>query len=967
MGVYQNDLAYVPHHKMGFKILDEQQLKNLFPNYLSLLDKINVHREKIAELDKIERPKDKQHNLMYDNIFAILGKRGAGKTSVIYTLKSLLKDQGENNIVFPIIMPEMLPKGCSVMGWILSVMEETVDEIDKRLKRKEEYPLFAECLHEPQTSLKQEYNRVKELFYSQFYQGSKEASFSALIINSERQTQNSFDFANKMAEFWDTLKDSVKKAYNFGADKEPLFYLIFDDMDLAPEMVRILLPTIIKYLSHPNLIILITADEELLYDVFECDMNSKLDKYEEIDLYSKVGRLFTNYNEVKSGQSNAMLKKVRQKMEIAQEMPKLYMDKIIPPACRYYLENFQTCEKKSQFIERVQDEDEITLEKFMSQQIELYIEKSGLQKTDNFVQYHGDFLRAYFMFWGDTSRQLANECFILEELVTGLIEMQELYQKENYQKEKYFRDLYDYIYDFAYKTLNVYGKLGMTTEEIKDLLKELLGHSSGEWGIYLHYVALKEFLQKRVEEDTEGKILEISKNTIVLAFLLIFIENILFLETKSKGKFYARQRKKVHGVRELVWILDYLTSGGYSLVCKGPNEDVKEFLWSYEKIFDAPELLTAFKLTEVRSVRNYLYSLPENVDMQTSDLEKYDRENPIWLKSIVQMLYFANEGIYNIEKENILLCEANSQMYLIYDAYYERKLRELKEETIEILSKQNADKCSLFVKQDRNEFMKCCWKPEDENCFNGFHGETLQAYGDEFDKKYENDEKIGIRCFMQTKAGKLYKKDLREKWDKEILYKAMRKIYEELMELYMGFSYYEIDDLDEFELLMQKCEISKEIIQRKNQKYLVHTGTMHRNVKQISEKINEKIDFKDEYWELYERSKKEELNEACRGLVEQLNLAIIGEVTEKQAEKIVKLHSGMRWIMGAYLRACFSLWKSHKEQRINLERIAYKKLYKQIQDKISVSEENEDYLSKLLKLYIREGMEGFVKRLLEVK
>ena len=130
---YKEDLKFVPHHKMGIKLLDKRQLENVFPNYESLFRRIDEHRKNLKVLSNNRLPKDSQYNLMYDNIYSILGKRGAGKTSAVFTIKKLLQNKNNCDIVLPIIMPEMIPQECNMIGWILALLEEKVLELEKEL------------------------------------------------------------------------------------------------------------------------------------------------------------------------------------------------------------------------------------------------------------------------------------------------------------------------------------------------------------------------------------------------------------------------------------------------------------------------------------------------------------------------------------------------------------------------------------------------------------------------------------------------------------------------------------------------------------------------------------------------------------------------------------------------------------------------------------------------------------------
>ena len=252
---YKENLRLVPHHKMGIKILDTAQLENLFPEYENIDRRIQVHREQIKKIKGKSGILDNQYNLMYDNVFSIMGKRGSGKTSVVLTLKQLLQDEYSQDIVLPIIMPEMIPRECSLIGWILSLLEDEVKKVNSKLefRNNENSGYFKECMKPSKTMLIQKYERVKELCFSQFYQVERAETLSAAVVNTQIQTQNSFAFSHELVEFWDIFIKSIKEVHQSG--EEPIIYIIFDDVDLMPDVVISLLSTIIKYLSHPNIIV----------------------------------------------------------------------------------------------------------------------------------------------------------------------------------------------------------------------------------------------------------------------------------------------------------------------------------------------------------------------------------------------------------------------------------------------------------------------------------------------------------------------------------------------------------------------------------------------------------------------------------------------------------------------------------------------------------------------------------------
>ena len=665
---YLDELKYVPYHKTGFKILWESQLENMFPSYEVILQKIELHRLNLEKMGSGFERFDSQFNLMYDNVFSILGKRGSGKTSAVFTIKSMLQHRNEYDIVLPVVMPEVIPKECSMIGWVLSLLEQTVDKLENQIKEQEKYNnFFEDCSYSPKKTLRREYDEIKELCYSQFYNVESTDSLANVIRNSEQKTQNSFDFSRGIAHFWNSLRHTISKVSGFSykdEKREPLIYIFFDDVDLMPERVMDLFFTIIKYLSHPNIIVFVTADEELLYDVIENEMNERLGKYREVFTYgiaSSAGPYF---------------------------LPKLYGDKILPPSSRFYLETYDTCSKKSTFIERCnEDGAKITLKDFMLQQMKHYLKENGLEvKKDNFLLYQGEFVNTYFNFWGETSRQLANECLIMEEFFNSLERCRMRLRDEKNKNELYLRDLFHAVYYFVYNTLNAYGDLGMNSSELKDMVNQIVLYRPESWGIYIDYSYLKHRtdIQLGIELDSEN-IAEIDmektmKENSLFFTLLFFVENILYLEGKAHNLPKKYRRTLIHGQSELVEIFDFITQDNISLMCRNP-ENMNAFLRMYGDILEHPEIIRNFKLTDASSVRRYFDALPTNVNnMQKSPLV-HSRKNPLWFETMVKVLFLTNENIYSV-KETSLPYHNMPALLRRYDPFFTKMMDNLRENFI---------------------------------------------------------------------------------------------------------------------------------------------------------------------------------------------------------------------------------------------------------------------------------------------
>ena len=80
------------------------------------------------------------------------------------------------------------------------------------------------------------------------------------------------------------------------------------------------------------------------------------------------------------------------------------------------------------------------------------------------------FIESYLLFWGNTSRQLANECFLVEELFKQLIYIRSKYENEIADRRiakiqmDVKEEIYQQIYHFIYNSLNTDGNVKLEKE-----------------------------------------------------------------------------------------------------------------------------------------------------------------------------------------------------------------------------------------------------------------------------------------------------------------------------------------------------------------------------------------------------------------------------------------------------------------------------------------------------------------------
>lgn len=680
-----NSRIYSPTHKMGFKILSDTQLKNIFPTVDNLERKFEVHRKNIARIGELREQDEKfdfQYNLMYDSIFSIWGKRGSGKTSAIFTMKYRLEEDHPNDFVLPIIMPEMIPANCDIIGWILAILDREVKKLEDKIERNPKLvhddEFFRHCAFDARNnSLRASYKKVKELASSRnvSYTG-EEGSYAENIGNSERYTQNGFDFSRKLTEFWDILVRTIKKVYGMKKGEEPLIYIMFDDVDLTPDRVIELFSVIIKYLSHPNLIVITTADEGLFRDVFENDLRKKIKQDMMAENLKKIARAMLSQWDDYSDTWEYVKNDTPFECQV-KETAELYIDKVLPPSERYYLELFDTCEKRRNFIENTDIEGKnTTLEQYIYKQIErlyakIWTVQEKMQGEYNFLYYEKDsqryFMTPYLLFMGNTSRQLANQCFILQELVDALLEIYEKADTIDGKEEKsayLHRQVYRQMQHFLYNSINAGCVLHLEGISSGSLVENLLLFQKEQFPVYVNYPYLLEYYRKRnaLSRKNENRIATL-KDTVALFMLLFFVENILFVADSAPEPQYAvnPERKRIHGTDDLVELFDEVTlNRNLSLIKRSEDRNdknaLKEMLYLFEHVLVYPDKIVNFDIKDFESVREYLYNLSDRqlITAVTREmLQKWSKRNPKWFKTVSQILYLSYEGIYTLHLKEL--------------------------------------------------------------------------------------------------------------------------------------------------------------------------------------------------------------------------------------------------------------------------------------------------------------------------
>lgn len=456
-----------PSRKLGVKYLDDNQLTNSFPDWQALLARIEEQRQ-IAEFVSAEpyQPEEGRFPQAYDNLFAVLGGRGSGKSSVILTLREKMKHPSHQDILLPIITPEVISEQeCSILGWIMSATEQVVSSLEgwldelsqSRTFHRHEFnqtldPFFKDCRFNKDNPLRRKYQDLFEKSVST--SGTLDTSaYSAedAVVYRVMQSRRQYKLIQDLNQFWnllsavwyETRRQELRMDQKSAQEvKHPLIVLMFDDIDLVPERSMELLTTTFQYFTNPNIVIILTASEKILKEVIRLKMVERM-------VGSKSNSLLIDvspWGHRKARESGGILDQFEP--DSAAEMAQEFYDKVIPPSSRYKLQRYENISEKflyaysstgqSFWVPEVGKRSSIPLQDFLIDQVNqlarAFPRKSeGMETTavvENFLMGGKDrktFQEAYLLIFGVKSRNIANGCL---EIMNTFDRLKKLREKE---------------------------------------------------------------------------------------------------------------------------------------------------------------------------------------------------------------------------------------------------------------------------------------------------------------------------------------------------------------------------------------------------------------------------------------------------------------------------------------------------------------------------------------------------------
>ena len=430
-------------YRIGAQILSPKMIECSFLHTDAVLETIEsirataeaVHVEYCQKLR--ERPKEAlMETRGYTNAVSILGSRGSGKTSIILTLQHILrvgKDKWENswrtgdsqtlnpeNIMMPVLVPQDFSDRQPLLSWIISQLQNLAESALTEMGSKDGLCWGSQPFREwtqkdgnaaltnPLAEAIEKLTTSFELRYRNEYGGS--AREGDQIYHYMDSVERDSNLMLDMLTLISMLIDYYRFKNSRITAKEPLLFFVIDDLDMAPQRSNEVLNLMLRYLQHPNVVVLCGWNQELFQNHLS------------IELLRTQGVLESGNVNVNFGFDDVFMSRQRKRVTAMDSARRLAIDslkKAFPPAQRFEIRGLST-EQRANFplLSSTEKEDPQTFLELIDDtiaQCDFRRQKRGL-KGRSFLYNKGEPIYAYMRIFDNKCRGMINECKAFDEL-----------------------------------------------------------------------------------------------------------------------------------------------------------------------------------------------------------------------------------------------------------------------------------------------------------------------------------------------------------------------------------------------------------------------------------------------------------------------------------------------------------------------------------------------------------------------
>lgn len=301
----------------------------------------------------------------HNNTISILGSRGSGKTSIILTLHRILHNGNNSteqrhptsstcNIMMPLLVPQDITPDQSLLSWIVSQLLKKAEEIEAALQSDSYNGLSTSIWREwcrpqhmeiPCDPFRECMDALLIAFDLRSQSGRREHLLQPMEADHVYYYMNSVkrdaDLLTNMLRLISMIIDYYRYLTKNGAggqNREPLLFFTIDDLDLAPERSSEVLNLILRYLQHPNVVIICGWNHELFQNHLS------------MDLLRTQGVLKTNQLDSNFSFEDVFMERYRKRTTARDSARRLAIDnlkKAFPPAQRYEIRSLSIQERAS--------------------------------------------------------------------------------------------------------------------------------------------------------------------------------------------------------------------------------------------------------------------------------------------------------------------------------------------------------------------------------------------------------------------------------------------------------------------------------------------------------------------------------------------------------------------------------------------------------------------------------------------
>lgn len=316
---------------IGARSLELNEVEMILPTFGSLLKQI----EEIRIVAKNDSSSSVCRDKNYNNNFSILGERGTGKSSCIKTIIDYIKNENKKNgvedIILPIIEPDIYGDSTKVMGMILGLLKKEFEAITINKNERLRNEIFESCEVKHTSILKRKLNEMIE-YYCYINPEYREILVREYIdINSFKEKYTyilspDYNFDLKFKEFINELIEYKRKEIKCKNknDYEPLLFIFIDDIDLKTYKVKELMDSVMQYMNHKNIVCILSGDYNMLRESMTLALleSEKMANSMISIIDDEEKNIFGDYKNI-----------IKRKEYLANE----YLKKILPPAFRHNL------------------------------------------------------------------------------------------------------------------------------------------------------------------------------------------------------------------------------------------------------------------------------------------------------------------------------------------------------------------------------------------------------------------------------------------------------------------------------------------------------------------------------------------------------------------------------------------------------------------------------------------------------